>query len=236
MNKYIKDRIVILSGASKGIGYEMAKNLLLSGATLVALARSEARLKLLQEFADSISANLLIVQLDLVEENVIECLAGEVFKRYGKIDDLILNAAVFGEMAPVRDYDLKLWNKTINLNLTSNFRLIKNFDPLLRISKASPNVYYINDPEIEDKNAYYGAYGVSKIAAKKLLEIYKQEVINLGIGVNFLDLPPVDTSLRNVEFANEDKSLIIKPKDAAKILVDRIIETTSFNLTSLQFA
>ncbi len=150
MNNKMKNKVALVTGASRGLGRSIAKSLALEGAELILVGRTISALEELDDEIKSIGSKSTIVPMDLEDNENIDILGGEINKKWGKLDILVSNAGIVGEITPISHLDPKIWNKVINLNLNVNFRLIRSFEPLLKNSDKSYAIF-ISDSNIKKK-------------------------------------------------------------------------------------
>ena len=127
-------RIVVVTGASRGIGYEAALALGRVGWHVVAVARTQGGLEELDDAIRDAGGSASLVPLDLADPARIDELGAALNQRFGRIDALLGNAGLLGGLAPVGHIDPKKWDQAFAVNVTANYRLIRSFDPLLRQS------------------------------------------------------------------------------------------------------
>lgn len=141
-NGRLAGRIALITGASRGIGAEVAKRFAREGATVVLVAKTQAAL---EEVDDAIRAEGLpgavLLPMDLTDFNKIDQMGAALYERFGKLDILVGNAGVLGDLTPLAHLDPKIWDKVIGTNLTANWRLIRSMDPLLRASDAGRAIF-----------------------------------------------------------------------------------------------
>ena len=139
----LADRIALVTGASRGIGYAAALALAEAGAHVVALARTVGGL---EELDDAIRAagsggSATLVPLDLKDHAGIDRLALALHERFGRLDALVGNAGILGPLSPLGHVEASAWDDVIAVNVTANWRLIRAMDPLLRASDAGRAVF-----------------------------------------------------------------------------------------------
>ncbi|RMD90379.1 MAG: SDR family NAD(P)-dependent oxidoreductase, partial [Alphaproteobacteria bacterium] len=188
-----RDRIALVTGASRGIGRAVALALAGEGAHVIAIAR-EKSVGALEELDDAIRAKggtATLVPLDLTDHAGIDRLGGAIYERWGRLDILIGNAGVLGVLSPLGHIDPDVWERTLDINLTANWRLIRSLDPLLRQSDAGRAVF-VTSGAAAKATPYWGAYAVSKAGLETLVRIYAQECANTTpIRANILNPGPV---------------------------------------------
>ena len=212
MMSEFKDKIVLITGASKGLGRAFAKKFIDQGAQVVGVARTIKELETLDDYARTKNNKIIIVPLDLKDHHKIDELGYDLYKKFGKVDILISCAAILGALSPVGHIDPKVWQNIIDVNLSANYRLIRSIDPLLRRSEAGRAIFIISEAA-KTHPAYYGAYAVSKAALIALVNIYRAETAKTNIITSLICPPPLATEFRRKEFPGEDQSDLLSAED-----------------------
>ena len=156
----LKDRIALITGASRGIGRAVALKFASEGAHVVALARNALELESLDNEINKIGGCATLVPLDIVDGVALDRLAEPLFDRYGRLDVLVGNAAILGTLSPMGHVASNVWDRVIEVNLTANWRLIRSFDPLLRSSEAG-RVLFVTAGVGHKVAPFWGPYAVS---------------------------------------------------------------------------
>src|ERR1700722_16818817 len=136
MSKPLADRIALVTGASRGIGYVTALALARAGAHVVAVARTVGGLEELDDAIRKLGGSATLVPLDLKDYDGIARLAAALNERYRRLDVLIGNAGIGGPSSPLGHVEPKAWDDVMAINVTVNWHLIRYFEPLLRASDA----------------------------------------------------------------------------------------------------
>lgn len=210
-------QIAVVTGASKGIGYFIAKELALAGAHVIAVARSGGDLRKLQDEDDGrLRDRFTLRTADLADTEAIDALGQFVGDGWGKVDVLIANAGEFGPSGPIADLDPKEFEHTISLNFISTWRLIRAFDGLLRGAQSARAVV-VTSGAAHAAQAFWGAYPASKAACEALVHMWSNETKDLPLRVNLFDPGPTQTSIRDSIPETEGKSSILaQPEDVAR--------------------
>ena len=138
------------------------------------------------------SAQATLVPIDLHESEHIEKLAHAIAERFGRLDILVGNAAILGEMTPVSQIEPDSWDDVVNINLTANWRLIRNLEPLLLASEAGRAMFVTSG--VSGGRAYWGSYAVTKTALEALARTWAQEMEKTNLRINIVDPGAVRTS------------------------------------------
>lgn len=220
MTGFLDGRLALVTGASRGIGAAIAESLAREGAHVILTARSAEDLEGVEQKIHDAGGSATIAPMDLTEQDSIARLAQAVTQRWGKLDLLVLNAAMLGTLGPVAQIDGKEFNRVLTLNLLAQQALIAAFDPLLRGSEAG-RVLALTSSVGSRPRAYWGAYGASKSALESLLTAYGQEVGNVTpIRVALVNPGPTATQMRARAFPGEDPATLKSPEDVATAIRD----------------
>jgi NAD(P)-dependent dehydrogenase (short-subunit alcohol dehydrogenase family) len=215
-------KIALVTGASRGIGAATAIALAAAGYHVIITGRSEKDLAGIEGRIHGNGGTATIAPFDLADSDAIDRLAAAIGARWGRLDLLVLNAAMLGTLAPVPHLDIKEWDKVIGLNLTANWRLIRAFDPWLRASPAA-DIVAITSSLGSKPRAYWGAYGASKAALENLVTTYGQEVGAVtGIRTHIIDPGGTRTAMRARAFPGEDPASVKPPEDVAATILAAI--------------
>ena len=215
----LKDRVALVTGASRGIGAATALALGASGAHVVLTARTIGGLEEVEEAIHAAGGTATIAPLDLAESDGIPRLAAAIGERWPALDILVLNAAILGSLSPVSAFDAKELASVLTLNVSAQAALLGSFDAMLRKSDAG-RVIGLTSSVGRTPRAYWGMYGASKAAFETLLLSYAAEVGQLSkVRVAILDPGATRTRMRARAFPGEPPESV-KPPEA---VADRIV-------------
>jgi len=223
MNEHnMSDKLALVTGASQGIGAACAKILAGAGYHVIMCARSSEKLETVEEEIFAAGGSATIAPLDLTDGDSIARLASAIEQRWGKLDVMVLNAAMLGNLGPVSQMDPKEFNQILTLNLLSQQAMIAYFDPMLRKS-TNANLIGLSSSVGRQARAFWGGYGASKAAFESLLSSYAQEVQNLSqIKVAIVDPGRTRTVMRAKAYPGEDPNSVKEPKIVAESILDMI--------------
>ena len=190
----------------------MALSLAKAGAHVLALGRTTGGLEELDDDIKKAGGQASLIPMDLTEGDGIERLAGALSQRFEALDMLIANAATLGELAPLQDIAPKMWNSTLDLNVTANWRLIRALDPMLRKAENARVVFMTSRVGGELARPFWGAYAVSKAALEMLANTYAEETRNTGISVAIIDPGAMRTNMRALAMPGEDPETLPAPE------------------------
>ena len=221
MQKDMKNKIALITGASRGLGRSVAKSLAKKGVELILVARTISALEELDDEIKSIGSKSTIVPMDLEDNEAIDILGGEIHKKWGKLDILVSSAATVGEVTPVSHLDPKIWNKVINLNLSVNFRLIRSFEPLLKKSNQSYAIF-ISDNNSKLSKPFWAPYSISKLGLETLIEIWKKEITRTNIKAIIFEPGDMKTAMRASFMPGEKNKNLNNPEDISETIMKLI--------------
>ena len=218
MSKPLSGRVTLVTGASRGIGYQAAIALAKAGSHIIATARTQGGLEDLDDAIRTEGGECTVVPMDFKVPDGIDQLGAAIYERWGRLDGLLANAGLLGEMAPVSHIDPKTFDETIAVNLTANYRLIRSLDPLLRASDSGRAVF-MSSRGAQTRKAYWGLYAASKSALDALVMCYADETEQTNLKVNLVTPGPIRTQMRAKAMPGEDPETLPQPADIAKKLV-----------------
>ncbi len=218
MSERLPGAVAVVTGASRGIGYAVAKALAAEGAHVVAVARTVGGLEELDDEIRAGGGSATLVPADLKDYAAIDRLGGAIFERWKRLDVLVGNAGVLGRLTPLPHLDPRVWDDAMGINVTANFRLIRSLDPLLRQSKAGRAVF-VTSGAAANFRAYWGAYAISKAALEALAKTYAAETVKTPVKVNLANPGPTRTKMRADAMPGEDPSTLPAPEEFAAALV-----------------
>ena len=216
----LKDHIALVTGASRGIGRAAAIALAQAGAHVVAVARTQGALEELDdEIRNLTGQSATLVPMDIAEGDGIDQLGLAIHQRFGRLDVLVHAAAMLGPMTPVFHVDPKQWDRTVAVNLTSSYRLIRSMEPLLRKSERPRAIFLTSGRAVRPK-AFWGPYGASKAAVENLVRTWADELEQTRIRAVLLDPSVMRTKMRAEAMPGEDPTELPDPSEIGPLVVE----------------
>jgi NAD(P)-dependent dehydrogenase (short-subunit alcohol dehydrogenase family) len=190
-------RVILVTGATAGIGRAVARDLVRYGATVILHGRNEQALEALYQELKPLGPEPAVAQVDLerAQGPQYQSLTSEIEARYGRLDGVLHNAAMLGDRSPIEHYDIGLWQRVLLVNLTAPFILTRCLLPLLRKS-ADASVLFTTSSVGQRGRAYWGAYAVSKAGLEGLAETLADELEGTQIRVNLINPGGTRTRMR----------------------------------------
>jgi NAD(P)-dependent dehydrogenase (short-subunit alcohol dehydrogenase family) len=209
--KRLEGRISLITGASRGIGRAVALRFAQEGARLILVSKSSAGLEEVDDEVKNLTnQSATLVPIDMTKYDEIDKLGGSIYKRFGKLDILIGNAAILGPLSPMGHIKARDWGSVMDTNLTANWRLLRSCDKLLRLSEAGRCVFVTSTVGHTPK-AYWSAYAVSKAGLEMMTRIYAEEVAGTEICANILNPGKTRTTMREIAMPGEDPQALKTP-------------------------
>jgi NAD(P)-dependent dehydrogenase (short-subunit alcohol dehydrogenase family) len=215
----LANRIALVTGASRGIGYATALALAREGAHVVAMARTVGGLEELDDAVRAAGGSATLVPVDLKDSEGIARLGAALNERFGRLDILIGNAGILGPLSPLGHVEPKVWDDVIAVNVTANWHLIRSMDPLLRLSDAGRAVFLTSGVG-SNPRAYWGPYAISKAALEALARTYAAETVTTNVRVNLFSPGPTRTRMRAIAMPGEDPASL----KTADVVAEKILE------------
>jgi NAD(P)-dependent dehydrogenase (short-subunit alcohol dehydrogenase family) len=219
MPQPLADRIALVTGASRGIGYALSLALARAGAHIVAVARTVGGLEELDDAVRATGSSATLVPLDMRDYDGFYRLAVTLNERYQRLDVLIGNAGVGGQRSPLGHVMPPAWDEALAVNLTANYQLIRAMDGLLRRSTAGRAVF-ITSGAATSARAYAGPYSVSKAGLNALARTYAAETSSTPVRVNLFNPGPTRTRMRAQVMPGEDPMTLPTSDEVAEKIIE----------------
>ncbi|HEX7064087.1 MAG TPA: SDR family oxidoreductase [Bacillales bacterium] len=209
-------QVVMITGASRGLGKAVAKAFARQGADLAICSRGNEELLAAKTELEKLGANVLAVQADISISRDIERFAAEAETRYGKIDVLINNASALGPspMPYLLDYPKKDFQNVFRVNTEGPFLLTRRIVPGM-LQRRSGAVINVTSDAGQTGFSNWGAYSGSKFALEGLSQVWANELDGTGVTVNMVDPGEMDTEMHALAFPDYDEELAL-PDEATE--------------------
>ncbi len=223
LTKSIEGKRILVTGASSGIGRELALKLAEAGGEVILVSRTREKLEQVAKQMESLGGKPHVHPTDLSDIDDIERLANEVIDEYGGVDILINNAGRSIRRSLKASYDrFHDYERTMQLNYFGALRLILSFMPGMRERKTG-HVINISSIGVQTNTPRFSAYVASKAALDAFSRCVAPEVIGDGVHITTIYMPLVRTPMiapTNIY----DAFPTLTPEEAAQMIVDAIID------------
>jgi dihydroanticapsin dehydrogenase len=230
----LTDKVALVTGGSRGIGFAIAKTLSENGASVVITSKDSDKIKK----AESKISNSFGITCDIKNKNQVQNVINQTIKKFGKLDILVNNAGIFPKIKKLHQIEEEDWNEVLDVNLTGQFRFTKEAIPHLQ--KTSGCI--INISSDAGLKAYQGfnadAYSASKAALIVLTKCWALEYSKDKIRVNCICPGVVDTDMtkpflqnqKDIEFMNNEHPLgrIGQPDEIGKAVLYFVSDDASW--------
>lgn len=202
----LKDRIIMVTGSSDGIGRAAAKTFAAHGATVILHGRDLHKLEqVYDEIMAEGGAEPVIFQLDFKAATYDDFMAlkNSIEETFGKLDGLLHNASTLGRLSPISSTITNDWQNVMQVNVNAPFMLTKALLPLLEVS-ADASIIFTSSSVGRKGRAHWGAYAASKFATEGLMQVLADELENTSnIRVNSLNPGATNTNMRRMAYPAE---------------------------------
>jgi NAD(P)-dependent dehydrogenase (short-subunit alcohol dehydrogenase family) len=211
----LRDRVILITGASDGIGKAVAQAAAAHGARVILHGRNVRKL---ESVYDAIVAakhprpSILPLDFEKAGPEEYDKLATALEQEFGRLDALLHNAGMLGERAPIEHHDVAKWMRTLHVNVNVPFILTRCCLPLLKRS-SDPSITFTSSGVVPRPRPFWGAYLVSKWASDGLMHMLAEELeTQPAIRVNSIDPGKVRTNMRLQAYPAEDRSTLAAPE------------------------
>lgn len=211
----LQGRVIVVTGAGDGLGKCAAQTFAAHGATVVLLGRTLAKLEAVYdaiEAAGHPQPAIFPINFEGAAEQDYQQLKSALEAEFGRIDGLLHNAGVLGQMTPVGNYALATWQSVMQVNVTAPFLLSRALLPLLQQAQDARILFTGSSVGVKGR-AYWGAYAVSKSAADNLMQVLADELEQTNIRVNSINPGATRTGMRAAAYPAENPAGVTPPQD-----------------------
>ena len=224
--RYLKNKIALVTGSSRGFGFAIALKLAKAGADLIITARTSGALEVLSDKILKYGGKVTVAPLDLKNQTHTQLFFRTLYEKFGKIDLFIHSAFLAVPMAPIETISEKDITKYFESNTFLTQRLIKLIHPLLKTQKNSIAVFIHNKTKRNHKK-FLGVHNAIQAASKEIVESYLEETSRTGPKVLMFEPLSMPTKTRSIMFPGEDKKNLstceVEANKLVKILISKII-------------
>jgi NAD(P)-dependent dehydrogenase (short-subunit alcohol dehydrogenase family) len=215
-NDILRDRIILITGSSDGIGKALALHAASLGAQVILHGRSVTKLEKIYDKIEAMDGaprpSIAVMDLESANAESYTTLAQSIESEFGRLDGLVLNASILGERYSIEQYDAVLWQKVMHVNVTSVFAMTQVFLPLLQQSD-DPSVIFTSSGVGRTGKAFWGAYAVSKFATEGLSQTLADEHRHGKLRANCINPGATRTNMRLAAYPAEDRDALKRPEE-----------------------
>lgn len=211
----LRGRIILVTGASDGIGRALALRAAALGGQIILHGRN---VKKLERVYDEITAlesaprpSIAVVDLATANNVAYESLADNLAEEFGRLDGLVHNAAIVGDRFAIAQYDAVQWQRVMHVNVTAAFALTQVLLPMM-YQAEDPSIIFTSSSVGRVGRAFWGAYAVSKFATEGLSQVLADEHREGKLRVNCINPGATRTNMRLEAFPAEDRDALKTPE------------------------
>ena len=218
----LQGRVIMITGATDGIGRALALHVVGLGAQVILHGRSTRKLETIYDEIEAIDGaprpSIAVLDLSIADRDAYVSLTESVQKEFGHLDGLVHNAGILGPRLSIEQYDVTDWQRVLHVNLTAPFVLTQQLFPLLKKS-ADPSVIFTSSGVGRVGKAFWGAYSVSKFGTESLSQMLAVENSHIPLRSNCINPGPVRTKMRLDAYPAEDRDALLTPEDVVAAYV-----------------
>ncbi|MGL5430065.1 MAG: YciK family oxidoreductase [Vibrio sp.] len=211
----LKEKVILVTGASDGIGKQAALSFAAHGATVILLGRNVA--KLAQTY-DAIEAagypTPVIMPLDMQgasKQNYLD-MADSIADQFGRLDGVLHNAGLLGTLGPFEQISEACFDQVMQVNVKAQLLMTQALLPLLHQS-SDARIVFTSSTVGHSGRAYWGSYAISKFATEGMMQILADELSETTIRVNAINPGGTRTAMRAKAYPAEDAEQLKTPLD-----------------------
>jgi len=212
----LRERIILVTGASDGIGKALALEAARLGAQVILHGRNTKKLESVYDEIEAMDGakRPSIAVLDLASANAenYATLAKSIEDEFGRLDGLVHNASILGERYSIEQYDAVIWQRVMHVNLTAAFAITQVLLPMLHKSEDA-SIIFTSSGVGRTGKAFWGAYAVSKFATEGLSQVLADEHRHSSLRVNCINPGATRTNMRLAAYPAEDRDALKTPQE-----------------------
>lgn len=228
----LRGRVVLVTGAGRGIGRALAHAFAGAGAKVALLGKTKKNLVEVQKELKDSGAPTVVLAADVSDEGAVSRAVAALEQQLGPVDVLVNNAGIFAS-APVEKMDSVVFDRVLSVNLRGPFLMSRAVLPGMK-SRRRGHIVNISSTAGRRGFAGGGAYCASKFGLAGLTEAMRYEARSSDVRVSCVFPSTVDTSLVKKSGVDFDRESVIQPEDVAKAVVSLVTMDDRAMVTALE--
>lgn len=212
----LRDRIILITGASDGIGRALSIRAAELGAQVILHGRNVQKLEIVYDEIEAIDGaprpSIAVLDLATSGAEAYRSLADSLEQEFGRLDGLVHNASILGDRFSIEQYDAAQWQQVMHVNVTAAFALTQVCLPLL-LKSEDASIIFTSSGVGRTGRAHWGAYAVSKFATEGLSQVLADEHRQSNLRVNCINPGATRTDMRLAAYPAEDRDKLKRPED-----------------------
>lgn len=215
---HLKNKVALVTGASRGIGRAMARRFADEGADLVICARHREALLEVARDIEAQGRRVIAQVADVGHRHDVHRLVETALETFHRIDVLVNNASILGPRVELVEYPYEEWERVLRINLTGTFLITQAVARHMMERKQGSIINVSSGVGVEGRPRW-GAYSVSKFGVEALTQIWSQELRPHHIRVNVVNPGRVRTAMRRAAYPDEDPNTLPRPEEILDVFV-----------------
>jgi NAD(P)-dependent dehydrogenase (short-subunit alcohol dehydrogenase family) len=212
----LRGRVILITGASSGIGRALALHTAELGAQVILHGRNVAKLEAVYDKIESMSGaarpSIAVLDLASADSGSYVSLGENLENEFGRLDGLVHNAGILGDRFSIEQYDAAQWQRVMHVNVTAAFALTQVCLPMIRQAE-DPSIIFTSSGVGREGRAFWGAYAVSKFATEGLAQVLADEHRHDKLRVNCINPGATRTEMRLAAYPAEDRDALKRPEE-----------------------
>jgi NAD(P)-dependent dehydrogenase (short-subunit alcohol dehydrogenase family) len=212
----LRNRIILITGATDGIGQALAVHAAELGAQIILHGRNVEKLEKVYDQIEAIEnaprPSIAVIDLATATSDAYQSLADSLEAEFGRLDGLVHNASILGDRYSIQQYDAAQWQKVMHVNVTAGFALTQVCLPML-LKSQDASIIFTSSGVGRQGRAHWGAYAVSKFATEGLSQVLAAEHEHHDLRVNCVNPGATRTNMRLAAFPGEDRDKLKRPEE-----------------------
>lgn len=212
----LRDRIILITGASDGIGRALAIRTAELGAQVILHGRDVGKLEsvydVIATMNDTPCPSIAVLDLATAASDAYVSLADNLQQEFGRLDGLVHNASIVGDRFSIEQYDALQWQRVMHVNLTAAFALTQVCLPMMKES-SDASMIFTSSGVGRTGRAFWGAYAASKFATEGLSQVLADEHRHANLRVNCINPGATRTKMRLAAFPAENRDTLKRPEE-----------------------
>ena len=216
-------KLVLVTGATRGIGLAVAVAAAAAGAELIITGRTVGALEEADDAVRAVGGHATMVELDLKDTPAIPRLAAAIAERWGRLDGFVANAAMLAALTPITHLTPEAWDESMAVNLTGQWHMIRAFDPLLRAAPAGRAVLVTSGAAVGSR-PFWGPYAATKAGLEAIGRSWAGESEQTNLRINMMNPGGTATKMRASAFPGENQDTLPTPEEIAPAFLALLAE------------
>ena len=207
-------RVILVTGATEGIGKVAAMNFARLGATVLLLGRNQKKLQQVKQAIaekSAITPACFLLDLNQSDQQPYPQLAAAIAAQFPSVDGVLHNAGLLGTITPLLTTSASTWREVLQVNLSATFYLTFALRPLLEASENC-SVILTSSSVGRRGRAVCGSYAISKFATEGMMQVLAEEYPANKIRFNCINPGATRTGMRASAYPDEDAQTLLTPE------------------------